>query len=413
MNAYTTVQKSLRVAGALLLMAAATPAVSAQREWVALDAGLSAASGEVFGFSIAADPRVNPVLALESVDSGGVSVMRWHQRQWEGLGPTFPGASGPMLAIDAERRLYLCTSGKYAGTGAPNVFRWKHGAWTAVGGDIAAEAGYRSVAKHVVDACGGIAVTENGDPVVTWTAQVGAKSWAVFAARWDADSQRWLPMGDGAIAGGRSVSTQIAVDARDRPYLATTTMVGAGLGRVTTAQVWRWDGQAWGQLGPEIPGGESAVVGVHENQPYLALHYVERDAGAGTVAVDEMRVMRWRRGAWEALPSAGVGTGRPSLDFSSSGRPVIGFVESADGGQILAARVMLWSGKNWRNVGEAAASTRCDLPSCYPEASLDLSLDAWGRPILVWKERSYQVDGDGNWLPVHRLQVKRYGGELP
>lgn len=393
-------------------------AVLAQ-EWVPLNGSLIPETGGMVFPSLAADPRVNPVLGFDNYESGTTSVLRWHgdTDTWESFGPNILGTSGPSIGLDADKRIYLCSSGKYApGIGSPNVFRWSNRAWHQIGGDIAVEAGYNSgVGRHVVDACAGVALDSSSNPVVTWTALVGAKTWAVFAARWDEDRKTWKGLGTGAVAVGRSVSTYVDVNANDRPYLATTDTSGGGISRLTTTQVWRWSNAAWERLGADMPGADNAVIGVRENTPYLALHYIERDPVTGAALIDELRVMRWRQGIWQALPSPGKGIadGNIRLSFTLSGKPVIAYIESPDEGLTLNVLVKYWNGKIWKQAGEAVSSASCNLPSCYPQVFLDLSLDSNGRPIVAWRETSYKLALDGSYAPVNRLNVKRYSNALP
>jgi hypothetical protein len=253
-----------------------------------------------------------------------------------------------------------------------------------------------------VDACGGIALDSSNNPVVTWEAEVGAKSWAVFAARWEEGQQKWIGLGEGALAGGRAVSTYLDIDGQDRLYLATSYTIGSGLNRVTTTQVWRWDGVNWRQLGPDMPKAGEPVIGVYENVPYLVL----RDDSTGA-----LRVTRWRKGSWQELPSPGSGAGG-RLDFSPSGKPIVAYLESLNEDQTLNILVKYWTGQGWRRVGGIVAEISCHLPTCYPSASLDLSLDSQGRPIVAWSEHNYESP-DGSYTDVNRLNVKRYKASLP
>ena len=151
----------------------------------------------------------------------------------------------------------------------------------------------------MVDACGGIALDSSSNPIVTWEAKVGAKAWAVFAARWDEDQKSWKGLGEGAVAGGRAVSTYIDINANDHPYLATTITNGVVRNRVTTTQVWRWKERgSWKQLGADMPGAEDAVIGIYENSTFLAMHHSAEDPDTGEILTDEIRLMRWREGSW-------------------------------------------------------------------------------------------------------------------
>jgi hypothetical protein len=403
----------------LLLGAAIGSSAALAQEWLPLGGSLTPEAGGLVQPSLAADPRVNPILGFDNYESGTTTVLRWHgdTDTWESFGPNILGTSGPSVGLDADKRIYLCSAGKYAvGIGSPNVFRWSDRAWRQIGGDIAVEAGYNAGGgRHVVDACAGIALNSSSNPIVTWTALVGAKTWAVFAARWNEDQKSWKGLGEGAVTAGRSVSTYVDVNANDRPYLATTSTSGAGISRVTTTQVWRWNNPVWTQLGADMPGAANAVIGFYENTTYLALNYTERDPDTGAFLIDELRVMRWGRGIWQALPSPGKGSvgGDVKLGFTYSGKPVIAYIESPDEGLTLNIIVKYWNGKIWKQAGEAVTSASCSLPSCYPQVFLDLSFDSKGRPIVAWGETNYKLASDGSYVPVNRLNVKRYSGDLP
>jgi hypothetical protein len=164
-----------------------------------------------------------------------------------------------------------------------------------------------------------------------------------------------------------------------------------------------------------MPGAENAVIGVYENTPYLALRHVNRDPVTGDIITDELRVMRWHQGSWQAFPSPGKGIadGDIRLNFTPSGRPVIAYIESPDEGLTLNVIVKYWTGKTWKQAGEAVTTASCNLPSCYPQIYLDLSLTANGRPIVAWGETNYKPAFDGSYTPVNRLIVKRYSNALP
>ena len=139
--------------------------------------------------SLAADPRANPILGFDNYESGTTSVLRWRGDTWESFGPNIPGTSGPSIGLDADKRIYLCQSGKYATPGATlNVSRSIGKVWRQIGGDIAIEARYVTGPRHLVDKLRWIA------PVSVF---VGAKSWAVFAVQWDEDQKSWKGLGDG------------------------------------------------------------------------------------------------------------------------------------------------------------------------------------------------------------------------
>jgi hypothetical protein len=349
--------------------------------------------------TLAASPRANPVLAFEAPD--GVIVLRWNGSDWIGVGQPIVGTSGPSIGLDEDRRIYQCYSGKYAGTGAPNVKRWTGTFWQAIGGDISAEAGYRGT-RYDVDACGGIALDRDNVPTVTWTAMVGVKNWAVFAAQWNRELRHWVGLGPDSLAVGQDVGTYVDIDRKGRPHLVTYRTTGGGSHRVTVTQVWCWNGSAWEQLGVDMLGIEDPIIGIDENAVYLFAHTED-----GT-----LKVMRWHANAWTELPSPGTVTGRSAMDFTPSGRLVVAYVEPIDDGLQLNARVKVLARDQWENVGDIPVQVACGASECYPNASLDLSLDERGRPVLARMDQSEQLSGDGTTVPVTRVLVKRYSEAL-
>lgn len=335
--------------------------------------------------SLTADPRPNPVLAFSTMD--GVTyedttfVSRWNGKTWVAVGQPVAGA-GPSIGLDSERRIYLCTNG------GPYVYRWNGATWVQIGGDIALEAGYRIGPRHVVDSCGGIVLDSEDVPTVTWAAYTGAKIWTTYAARWDKRQQKWIGLGPDALAEGRDAGIYLDIDARDRPYVATYETIGAGLSRVTTTRVLRWNGNAWNQLGPDMPYAENPVIGVYNNKAYLAIQTDNQ----------VIKVMRWLQDSWQELPSPGNGV-RPILDFTLSGKPVIAYLDeltNESGETTTAIRVKFFRGEAWFDVGDAVATTT-------DSAAPDLSIDAKGQPTVVWTEIDYI--NNFNMLFIMRLNV--------
>jgi hypothetical protein len=382
------------------MMAGESQAEEYGGQWVELAGDLAPEAGGLVRPSLAIDRSGNPVVGFDDNVAAMTSVARWRHEAWTSVAPAIAGTSGPSVGTDEDGALYLCQAGKYSTPAAAlTVLRFGGQQWRSIGGDVAAEAGYAPPGpRHVVDACGGIAIDSAGDPIVTWEALVGSKSWAVFAARWDSDQQLWAGLGDSAVTGGRAVTTYIDVDANDKPYLATTSMTSS---RLTTVQAWRWNGRAWRQLGSDMTGSEDAVIGVYENARYLAM----RQANSG-----EFLVLRWRQGNWQSLPSPGTGVGRPALDFTPSGEPVVAYRESADQGLTSQIIVKAWNHGAWQPVGDVVADISCELAtgeSCYPQASLDLVVDPVGRAVVAWGEASPTLGPDGNLTWPGRLTVKR------
>ncbi|HRI48627.1 MAG TPA: hypothetical protein PLW65_00480 [Pseudomonadota bacterium] len=343
-----------------------TSAVSGQAvSWTPLGGNLSPEPGSlVTRLSLAGDPRLEPVLAFSTIDqvtsAEQTRVARFSDGGWVALGPPLT-ALGPSVANDSQRRAYLCT-----GSGGPLVRRWNGTSWVAVGGNISQETGYQGT-RYQVGSCGGLVLDSTDTPLVAFSADVGAKANAVYAARWNRQEERWEGLGPGSI-GGRATEVYVDIDVQDRLYVAAYSPGGSYGGGATT-RVWRWSGSSWTQLGGDLPGTASPVIGVYQNTAYLALH----DNASG-----EIRVLKWRQGAWQPLPSPGHGE-LPALDFTKFGRPVVAY---ADAGPPAALRVKYFLGGAWHSAdpGVSIAADRL-------VGGLELSLDSRGRPSLAWNEQ--------------------------
>lgn len=364
-----------------LTLAVSRPAAT----WVPLGGNLSPDSAAlVTALTLASDPRPEPVLALSTLEPATqvehTVVLRWHDSGWAALGEPLP-ALGPSLALDRRRHEYVCTGGA-----GPFVSRWDGARWLALGGNIGEETGYKG-GRYQVDRCGGIVIDGSGAPIVAWSADVGAKANVVYAARWNRSLHKWEGLGAGSI-GGRATSAYLDIDAQDRLYVAAYSPGGSYGGGATT-RVWRWSGSSWSQLGADLPGTDSPVVGVYEDAAYLALY---------DNASDGISVLRWHKGSWLALPSPGRGT-LPALDFTPSGKPVIAYVEG-DPTTSALLQVKYLSDGVWRSAGTRVADATGQLID-----NLELSLDSHGRPSIAWSLQDAQSGKSG-------VFVRRYEAAL-
>lgn len=314
--------------------------------------------------SLAGDPRLEPVIAFSAIDqvSGAeqTRVARWSDSGWVALGPSLV-ALGPSVGNDSQRRAYLCTGG-----GGPFVRRWNGTRWVAVGGNISEETGYQGM-RYQVGSCGGLVLDSADTPIVAWSADVGAKADAVYAARWNPQQRKWEGLGPGNI-GGRATSAYMDIDVQDRLYVAAYSPGGSYGGGATT-RVWRWSGSSWSQLGADMPGTASPVIGVYDNSAYLAL----RENASGEVAL-----LTWRQGGWLRLPTPGRGE-LPALDFTPSGKPVVAYVEA---GPPATLRVKYLTAGAWQNAGPSVSDETDKFVG-----GIELSLDSRGRPSIAWNEQ--------------------------
>ena len=390
-----TMNNSAKLLGLLFAAGGATGATLPSGAWIPLGGNLNTTPASLASKpSLAGDPRAEPLVSfsVNYTEASGdnltiTNVLRWSPVGWKALGnpipAPYPSLAAPSLAIDPDRGIYLCTGG-----GGPYAWRWTGAQWLALGGDIAAETGY-SGSRYSVDSCGGIVAGRKGTPLVSWSADVGAKANAVYAARWDRASAAWIGFGPDAI-GGRATDTVIDIDRNQQPYVATWTP-GGSYGGGRTTRVWHWDAasDAWVQFGVDLPETDAPTLAVYENTPYLALG----DAVSGTLSV-----MRWRAGAWERLPDVGNGSGA-AIDFSLSGRPLVAYLSSDEGAPTI--RLKYLSHGAWLDVGDAVAELS---PEGSPQ--LDLSVDGMGRPVIAWSDVDPTLDNTA-------IYAKRFSKPLP
>lgn len=346
--------------------------------WQMLGGDLSPFPGQpVSGPSLVVGPFGGQVLAFSSIDpvasADRTFVLGWHHGAWTPVGEVFDGA-GPALAAGDHAGLYVCFAPPASSAvGGPIVRRWTLGGWVAVGGDIGAEAGFEGT-RYVVDGCGGIQLGDRGEPIVAWAAEVGIKSDQVYAAEWGRAGRQWKGLGSDPI-GERPAAVSLAAGPHDRLYAATFTPGGSYGGGATT-QGWAWDGTAWNQLGADMPATADPVIGVGYGAPYLAL----QDGASGN-----LMVMRWVNGAWSPLPSPGAG-GAPALAFTSSGKPVLAFVDAAASPTI---RVVTLAHGRWREVGGGVA------PAGAGVVQLAIVLDDQDRPTVAWSKYDFAAGTSG------------------
>lgn len=321
-----------------------------------------------------------PVLALSSPDPQTLEdttrVLRWLGSQWQPVGPPLAHAF-PRVVMDATGRLFVC-----AGRG-PFVWRWTGARWAPLGGDISTETGYRT-SRFGVDGCGGIVLSSSGEPIVTWTADQGAKVNFVYAARFSATRQRWEGL-NGMVPSGRSGAVSLAIDDQDRPYVATYS-AGGSYGGGNTTQAFRFDSPTWTALGPAMPDTEGPTLAVSGSRVFLALQ---------ARATGVISVLRWQGSEWSSLPSPGLGI-PGALAVLDSGQPLLTYFEGAEPTVI---RLKAFTGAAWDEAGVVAA---VDDP--YP--GLALVRDGRGRPIVGIQSRS----PSGTFYSV---TIQRYSGAFP
>jgi len=358
--------------------------------WVALGDDLSPGPSVYLSRpSMVAAPLVRPIVAFSSFDAETWTdtsvVSRWTAGAWAPLG-VFDGTT-PKLALDGRERPLVCY-----GSG-PFVKRWTGSSWVELGGDIATETGYRGV-RYQVEGCQGMVVSSDDEPIVTWSADVGAKANLVYVARWSRHHHRWVGLGEDAV-GSRATDAAIAIDRRDRVVVATFTP-GGSYGGGNTTRAFRWDGSTWTQLGADVPDTSEPTVVARGNKVYLAYGVIERGLPPTVV------VMNWQDEAWEPIAPALSGDG-PTIAFTPTGKLVLAYrtFEGIVGeSERQALRVINLRGGAWYAVGAEIADVTMKL------AWQAIAVDDLGRPSVAWSEQDYAAG-------VSRLFVRRFSEPLP
>jgi hypothetical protein len=332
--------------------------------------------------ALAFDERSRPVVAFSvhdvAADTDATSVLAWRGDRWTTLGPPLPGGA-PAITADGQDRIALCI-----GTGSPAgpfAARWSGSSWAPLGSDVGVDTGHR-VGRYTWPTCGGIVVDHGDAPIIAWSAHIGSKADAVYGARWSRRQQKWLGLDPSMDA--RATDASVGIDDQDRVYVAAFTPGGSYGGGATT-RVWRFDGTAWRQLGPDLPDTAGPVIAVRgDATPTLAL-----SDRAGAISVK-----RWRAGAWQVLPAPGNGT-HLALDFTPSGRPVLAYVDAATS----LIHVKHFTAGAWHDLGAGVAAVGTEPPT------LDLGVDSRGRATLA------STRGDA--ATGFTVSVQRYSVALP
>jgi hypothetical protein len=355
--------------------------------------------------SLAFDEDARPVVGFSRRDASTndrtIDILKWRGHRWRAAGPTLAGGD-PKIAIDSQDRVVVCLERDHVADG-PFVQRLSESTWTALGGSVAAEAGYKDL-HYALPSCGGVVIDEWDGPNITWTAHYGSRIWYAHAARWSRSQQLWrglespLEEQDGYI---RGVNYSAAIDGENRVYLATHQDDWPHDGDNTT-MVWRHDDDGWEELGPKMADTVGQIVAVSgDSTPYLAfLNLDEGEPQNPRIPQYTIYVKRWSDGAWQDLPSPGIGTNL-SLGFTPSGRPVLAYFDFAAPNLI---RVKHLADGAWVELGNGLPVVVEPHQSALPK--LDLKVDPRGRATVAWTQGGAALGG-------FTLFVDRYDVALP
>ncbi len=289
--------------------------------------------------------------------------------------------SSPLLAVGADGRPVVAFQQRdLRSDEGPtlHVFRWSEDStWEPLGSRLNAPGagGFHAAA---------LTLDSEGRPVVAWSSTEG-----VHVRRWE--SEQWVSLGDVQRVGTGPEATvsedapALSADGAGGVFLAWAETLSHDAGAGMYAR--HWTGSHWAPMGGRLVYAFEAFRTQHATEPAMAtgpdgqpvLVWAEWRL-AGMFAGDVM-VARWSGTEWTLKPE-----GRdlshhsdmrrwPSVAVDGAGRVVVTFFGSASYPGIYTT---------WLNDGPYQLShvrTGASLPS-------SLALDAEGRPVVVWNERS-------------------------
>lgn len=287
---------------------------------------------------------------------------------------------GPITEHDGD--LYVCSGPDL------KVQRWNGTHWSALGGDVAREAGYRS-SRYAPETCT-VAFDRTGAPVVAWTADHGAKAWNSNAARWNSSLGRWVGLGEGLTFG---VTASVFMDPRSPDIVFLADAVASSQRR--GAKVFKWDGAALRQLGKdeELEGAFAEAIGVFEGTIYILI----------TVpAANELRLLRWSGQDFQIVAS------RPSarpwgIAFTPSGRPIIAASETRED-RVEPPTVWVVDGASWQALPPLPLGPTSDV------RDLDLDVASNGTLLIAWTEAVVAPPAED---ASENVRAVRFVGPLP
>lgn len=222
------------------------------------------------------------------VTAGDAEVWMWNGTTWTKLGGDALNSSWAINTFEGVYALRYYGSNLYAALGASandaEVWRWNGTTWTKIGGD-SLNSGWTTNFEQVY------ALTDDGTNLYA-----GLGNTAGDAEVWRWNGTAWTKIGGDALNSGW--------DGTNFEYVLSMSYFGgnlyAGLGTTAgDADVWRWNGTAWTQIGGDgLNSGWAAAT--YEGVYSMANDGTNLYAGLGATAGDN-EVWQWNGTAWTKL----------------------------------------------------------------------------------------------------------------
>ncbi|WP_309045270.1 Ig-like domain-containing protein [Marinobacter sediminicola] len=165
------------------------------------------------------------------------------------------------------------------------------------------------------------------------------------------DGTAWSKVGGSAASGRDAGFASLAVASDGTPYIAFSDSSNAN-----KATVKKYDGSSWVNIGiagfsPSEAEHLSLAISPVDDTPYLA--YVDANEQKGVVA--RYQGTSWSRVGGGYLPNSRI-TRELALAVTQDGRPMVAFSDGSANVD-FKARVMLYDGTDWNNLGEPGFSS--------------------------------------------------------
>lgn len=392
--------------------------------------GLSQNSTPSAYAAMALDAAGRPTVAWQDRNLRDVAVAAWTGSVWEplGSGTTMPAGSSDMLscypalacAADGTRTI------AWVEEASTMVFRihlkqWTGSAWTELGTGSATGSGVSGSTPSSRSALyPALAVRTDGTPVVAWQDQdTGIDAEAeVHVRQWTGSA--WAELGSGSdgstgisqTAGSRSLYPAVACDAQNHVLVAWADDLSGRFDLYAR----EWNGTAWAAIGGSAAGGgisQTAAVR-SDTTPAVAFDGQGRPVVAWVDGADGARrvcVRRWQNGIWQDLGAwtgsgtaiSGIGDDARTVTLAIAGgsAPVVAWQAA------LAAPTRIyvrrWNGYAWVEAGTGSASGSGISNSAYGASRPALaSVTANGSLVAAWDAA---VD-----LPNSEIHVRQLAG---
>ena len=341
--------------------------------------------------SVALGPDGRPVVAY--VDGDVIRVRRWTGTAWEMIGPSGFSGQVPQIVTDANGRMYLAWRQFAGSTTSWEIFLlardWTGTTWDALGnsasgGGISGAEGAAGVPFY------SLALAPDGTPYVAYQTTTLARTdftttatgldigtQQIFVRYWTGTS--WAFLGSGREGGGASNALSFRVDGSATTTFAshgaeTPTMAIGDDGHPVIAFIYtnwfrgnppefngenddiyavRWNGTAWGALGPALP---TAPTGAGLGAP----GGISNSPGWIREVSHDRRVLA-------------------SIMVDRSGAPVLAWGETTESDGFRRIYVHTWNGTAW--VGLASPSGLVDMIAYSYDTSVAQGVEG---PILAW-----------------------------